>query len=145
MRACPGKSAALLACFGGCFGVSALTAFTCDMWPWTGSSSQTLSEDQLKQLQRKSRAIRQAWVACVKSNKHLEEAQIEQACRGLEVSLLQSYAGHQFTCPTEAERFRECITRVALNESLQYSACDPQLERMQKCLRKFRQLVPLTQ
>ena len=115
------------------------------MWPWTGSStSQTLSEDELKQVHKRSRALRQAWVGCVKSNKHLKQGQIDQACRGLEVSLLQSYAGHQFTCPAEAERFRDCVTRVALNESLQYSACDPQLERMQKCLRKFRQLASLT-
>ena len=110
------------------------------LWGTPREPSATLTEEQLRQLHRKGRALGQAYTACLKSNTHLEDAQAKQACRGLEVSLMESYASHPATCPAEAERFRACYTSVVLDDSLDYSVCDRHLADMQRCLRRFQQL-----
>ena len=109
------------------------------MWPFSSSTtSKPVEPAVLEQLQRRSKRLRQAYIGCLKSNKHLEPAAADQACKGLEVSLIECYADHPATCQEKAAAFKTCVQEVQLDEELDYSICEGRLADMQKCLKKHR-------
>lgn len=111
------------------------------MWPF--GSDKAVDPAVLDQLHRRSKRLRQAYVGCLKSNKHLEPAAAQQACRGLENSLVESYSDHPATCQQQATAFKACIQDVLLDDKLDYSVCDGRLTDMQKCLKRCK-LFPIS-
>ena len=105
------------------------------MWPWS-STDKSVDPAVLEKLQRRSKRLRQAYIGCLKSNKHLDPAAAQQACRGLENSLVEHFADHPATCQQQAAAFKACIQNVLLDERLDYSVCDGRLTDMQMCLKR---------
>ena len=103
------------------------------MWFWP--RGQTLSDEQIKEVKRKATSVRRAYSSCLKCNSSRPEA-----CRGLEVRLLESYAQH--CCQEQADAFRACYSSVFETDQ-DPAVCEPYIKAMQKCLKRKGLVHPL--